>query len=138
MEHDEKPRTSQIARCVRLGETPKNIPAVVKFTGPDGTQYLLPVTYRYRSREEIGALLDEIFHQPRPPLDKEGRISSKLLQQQTVQCNGQYLFAIIEDWGLDEPFSLSACIQLANQWPAATTATMNLYRKLITEALLGN
>ncbi|RMX06712.1 hypothetical protein D8I35_09430 [Corticibacter populi] len=129
----------QIARTVRLGQRPANINDVVRFVDVDGAELLLPATFRYRTLTEFGGLLDEVFGAVlETPVDEQGRMSSKIQQRQRVQLNGQYLFAILADWGLDVPLTIAACIQLADELPAAAQALMDRYRQLITEGRLGN
>lgn len=132
-------QTSQIANCVRLGDIPKDIQDVVKFIGIDGKPYILPLTYRYRTVTDFGSLLDETYKEhASPDADRNAIISSRLINQGRVQCNAQYLHAIIADWGLDIPLSLSACIQLADTYPGAARAVMSRYHQIITEGRLGN
>ncbi|WP_303230213.1 phage tail assembly chaperone [Comamonas kerstersii] len=129
----------KIARTVRLGQKPEGIPDVVKFKGLDGAEYMIPVTFKYRTLTEFGAFLDEVFSQPLPVADAaDGLLSSKTVQQSKVNTNGQYLFQILKDWGLDVPLTLQACIQLADEMPAAAQALMGRYRELITEGRAGN
>lgn len=129
----------EIARTIRLGQRPDGIADVVKFKLLDGSDAMLPVTFKYRTLTEFGALLDEVFGQPlESSTDLQGKLSSKGLQQQRVQFNGQYLFAIFQNWGLDVPLTLPACIQLADELPGVAQAAMGLYRQLITEGRLGN
>lgn len=129
----------KIARAVRLGQKPDGIPEVVKFTGLDGAEYMIPVTFKYRTLVEFGELLDEVFSQSvSVATGADGKLSSKSVQQGQVQLNGQYLQAILKDWGLDVPLTLQACIQLADEEPAGTKALMAKYRELITEGRAGN
>lgn len=131
--------TEQIARTVRLGQKPSGIPDVVKYTGLDGAEYMIPVTFKYRTLTEFGALLDEVFSQTLPPATgADGKLSSKSVQQGQVHVNGQYMHLILLDWGLDVPLTLQACIQLADEDPAAVRALMNKYRELITVGRSGN
>lgn len=129
----------KIARAVRLGQKPEGIPEVVKFKGLDGAEYMIPVTFKYRTLTEFGELLDEVFSQSLPAVaGADGKLSSKSVQQSQVQVNGQYLHAILKDWGLDVPLTLQACIQLADEEPAGSKALMSKYRELITEGRAGN
>lgn len=129
----------KIARTVRLGQKPEGIPDVVTYTGLDGAEYMIPVTFKYRTLTEFGALMDEVFSQPLPATTgADGVLSSKSIQQGQVHVNGQYLHKAIKDWGLDVSLTLQACIQLADEDPAGTRALMGKYRQLITEGRAGN
>ncbi len=132
--------TEKIARTVRLGQKPEGIAEVVKYTGVDGAQYMIPVTFKYRTLTEFGQLLDEVFALPLPAdvQGQDGKLSSQAIHQGRVQLNGQYLYLILKDWALDVPLTLQTCLQLADEDPAGTSALMTAYRKLITEGRTGN
>ena len=46
---------------IKLGARPKNFSAPVKFKMLDGTDAAIDVTFKYRTRTEFGAFLDEIY-----------------------------------------------------------------------------
>lgn len=128
----------KIARTVILGQKPDGIPDVVKFKGLDGAEYMIPVTFKYRTLTEFGALVDEAYGKPIVKNFADGSISHKSLRQAEANTTGQYLFGAIKDWGLDVPFTLQACIQLADEMPGAAEALRVRYRELITEGRAGN
>lgn len=128
----------KIARTVRLGQKPDGIPDVVKFTGLDGAEYMIPVTFKYRTLTEFGALVDEAYGKPIIKNFADGKISHKSLRQAEANNTGQYLFGAVKDWALDVPFTLQACIQLADEMPGAAEALRVRYRELITEGRAGN
>jgi hypothetical protein len=61
--------SEQIARQIVLGQRPKGIVHSLKVAMPDGTEGLLPVTFRYRDRVEFGAFLDGLFAVEPPAFD---------------------------------------------------------------------
>lgn len=128
----------KIARSITLGQRPQDVADVVKFVGLEGADYMIPATFKYRTLTEFGALLDEVFAQPAPESLADGKVSNKSVRQAQVQASGQYLHMILSDWGLDVPLSLQACIQLADEIPAATQALMARYREIITEGRAKN
>ena len=130
--------SEQIARQIVLGKRPEGLPDVVKVEMPDGTEGLLPVTFKYRTRTEFGEFLDSIFGVEPPQFDGAASNAAANQQRGTTQYNGQYIFGCLKDWGLDAPFTLQACIQLADELPGVAQAVMNRYRKLSIEGRLGN
>lgn len=130
--------SEQIARQIVLGQRPKGIVHSLKVAMPDGTEGLLPVTFRYRDRVEFGAFLDSIFAVEPPAFDPAAGQPSTQQQRGVVQINGQYIHGCLLEWGLDAPFTLDNCIQLASELPAATQAVMNTYKLLCMEGRLGN
>lgn len=130
--------SEQIARQIVLGHRPKGIVHSLKIAMPDGTEGLLPVTFRYRDRVEFGAFIDGLFSVEPPAFDAAAGQPSTQQQRGVVQINGQYLHSCLEGWGLDAPFTLDNCIQLASELPAAAQAVMNTYKQLCMEGRLGN
>ncbi len=127
-----------IARQIVLGKRPDGIDHTLKIPMPDGTVGLLPLTFQYRDREEFGVFLDGIFSTPAPEFDSEAGNPSAQQQRGVVQLNGQYIKGCLKDWGLDAPFTLQNCMQLARELPGAVQAVMNAYRQLCIEGRLGN
>ena len=127
-----------IARSIVLGKKPDGIPDTLKIKLPDGTEGLLPVTFKYRTRTEFGEFLDSIFGAELPAFDGTSKNASGQQQRATVQINGQYIYGCLKDWGLDAPFTLQACIQLADELPGAVQSIMDTYRRLTMEGRLGN
>lgn len=130
--------SEQIARQIVLGQRPKGIVHSLKITMLDGTEGLLPVTFRYRDRVEFGSFLDGIFAVEPPAFDAAAGQPSTQQQRGVVQLNGQYIHGCLQDWGLEAPFTLDNCIQLATELPAAVQAVMDAYRRLCIEGRLGN
>lgn len=130
--------SEQIARQIILGKRPNGIVHSIKIAMPDGTEGLLPVTFRYRDRVEFGAFMDGMFATEAPEFDVTAGQPSTQQQRGVVQINGQYIHGCLQDWGLDAPFTLANCIQLATELPAAAQAVMDTYRTLCIEGRLGN
>lgn len=130
--------SEQIARQIVLGQRPDGIVHSLKITMLDGSEGLLPVTFRYRDRVEFGEFLDSIYGVQGPAFDGTAQKASTQLQRGVVQLNGQYVLGCLQGWGLDVPFNLENCIQLAREIPAAVQAVMDAYRRLCLEGRLGN
>ena len=96
------------------------------------------MTFKYRTRVEFGQFLDSVFGAEAPKFDGNAKNASEAQQRGTTQFNGQYIFGCLKDWGLDAPFSLQSCIELADELPGVAQAVMDRYRQLIVEGRLGN
>lgn len=130
--------SEKIARQIVLGKRPDGLPDTLKVQMPDGTEGLLPVTFRYRTRIEFGQFLDSVFGAGAPVFDGTAANASEAQQRGVAQYNGQYIHGCLQGWGLDAPFTLQSCIQLADELPSAAQAIMNRYRQLTVEGRLGN
>lgn len=130
--------SEKIARQIVLGKRPDGLLDTVIVQMPDGTEGLLPVTFRYRTRTEYGQFLDSVFGAGAPAFDGSAVGASESQQRGVTQYNGQYIHGCLQGWGLDAPFTLQSCIQLADELPGAAQAVMNRYRQLIVEGRLGN
>lgn len=134
-----------IAREIRLGQRPADVPHVVRFSGFDGAPCMLPITYRYRTLTELGAMDEACAKEAAEALQSAytaGEMGAQLTPAQqarlTAHINGQLLFAVASGWGLDVPFTLAACIQLADEMPLAAATAIRDYRARLIEGRLGN
>ena len=127
-----------MAKKVVLGQRPDKIVHVVEFPLPTGEPGAIECHFRYRTREEFGALLDATFGPEGDNAMVDGKLSMERHQALTCQANGAYLHAILTGWNLDVPLSLEACVQFANECPGGAQAVMTAYRAAIVEGRLGN
>lgn len=129
---------------IKLGTKPKNFKHTVTFPMLDGSVGQIEVTYKYRTRTEFGALVDEMAKAARESAEAAQKsladdgISLEAIEQQGAAMNARYLMKVVEGWNLDEPFSEETAQQLADELPAAVAAIVDGYRTAITEGRLGN
>lgn len=127
-----------MATKIKLGNRPKNFPRVIKFPMLDGSEGCIEVTYKYRTRTEFGAFLDELFKAAGvAPAEGEVILMANVMAK-TRDSNADYILKVIDGWNLDEPFTPDAVKQLCDELPAASTAIMEGYRLAINEGRLGN
>lgn len=130
-----------MATKIKLGSRPKNFTAPVKFKLLDGSEGVINVTYKYRTRKEFGAFLDEIYSENgvQKPSDSEG--TANLLERAYDAGNEKIADQIVraaEGWDLDEPFTAENVQELVNEIPAAAGAIMATYEKASKDGVLGN
>lgn len=126
---------------IKLGQRPKTFTAPARFKFLDGSDGVINVVYRYRTRTEFGAFLDEIYAENGVAKPMDAGDGADLLARAYAEGNekiaGQIMRAA-EGWDLDEPFSGVNVQQLVNEIPAAAAAIMASYEAAIKDGRLGN
>lgn len=125
---------------IKLGNRPKNFTAPVKFKLLDGTDAAIDVTFKYRTRTEFGAFLDEIYaeNNVKPAETDDQQNLLERAYQAGVENHAKQIMRAAESWNLDEPFSLDNVAALCDEFPSAAMSIMETYRVAVTEGRLGN
>lgn len=126
---------------IKLGARPKNFTAPVKFQMLDGTDAVIDVTFKYRTRTEFGAFLDEIYAENNVAKHDANEDKSSLLErayQTGVERHADQIMRAAEGWSLDEAFNAENVQALCDEFPAAALAIMSVYQHAINEGRLGN
>jgi hypothetical protein len=121
-----------------LGKRPQNFKHTVKFVMLDGTEATIDVTYKYRTRTEYGAFVDEVAAAAKQDRGSDEDFSWARVMEKTGASNAEYVMQAVEGWNLDEEFTLENVQQLADELPGAISAIMDTYRNAITQGRLGN
>lgn len=112
-------------------------PITAKFTLPNGEGAQIEATFKYRTRSEFSALLNDLFGE-RADLGEEIDFE-KLLEHDLVGRASRFLPESITAWNVaDTPVSVSAMEELADTVPAAISALWEAYRQACAEGRLGN
>jgi len=133
---------------VTLGNRPKNFKATVSFQMLDGDKGEVGMVYTYRTKRELGALIDETFANAKAA-KAEPDAASEIAPESAsfsvgevidrgLTANADYILKIAEGWDLGVPFDREHIEQLGDEQPAAAMAIMTTYRVAITEGRLGN
>lgn len=130
---------------IQLGARPKNFTVNVEVPMLDGTTGIVPVTYKYRTKKEFGQFVDEMTKDAGQAIAPgsgeaaaEQEFSMERVMSLGIEKNADYLIQALDGWGLDQPFSRDALVQLADEVPAAPLAIMERYREALTQGRLGN
>lgn len=125
---------------IKLGACPKSFKRTVSFDMLDGSKGTIEAVYKYRTRSEFGAFVDEMFDKAKTPESEElpKQLSMTELMEKTKDSNADYLLKVLDDWNLDEELNHANLEQLADEVPAAVGALMENYRAAILEGRLGN
>ena len=126
---------------IKLGMHPKNFTAPVKFKLLDGSDAVIDVTFKYRTRTEFGAFLDEIYAEnnaAKPDLDDDKSTMLERAYQTGVERHAEQIMRAVDGWSLDEPFNIENVNALCDEIPAAALAIMSVYQSAVNEGRLGN
>jgi hypothetical protein len=119
-------------------ERPDNFaPFAVKFTDPSGGEASIKAVFKYRTRKEFAALLNEVFGNAEKI---EGdQIDFVALTDKDIGKAADRLIESLVSWDV-EGFALNkaSLTQLADECPAAISAMWTSYRMACTEGRLGN
>lgn len=119
-------------------ERPDNFaPFAVKFTDPSGGEASIKAVFKYRTRKEFAALLNEVFGNAEKI---EGdQIDFVALTDKDIGKAADRLIESLVSWDV-EGFALNkaSLTQLADECPAAISAMWTSYRVACTEGRLGN
>lgn len=124
---------------ITLGKRPEHFaPVTVEFPMPDGTTGTIEATYKYRTREEYGALIDAVGAQAKPLVTGDTEATVEAMAASGVHSDADLTFKALQAWDLDEALTFENVYQLANEVPAAITALLAGYRRMVSEGRLGN
>lgn len=119
-------------------ERPDNFaPFAVKFTDPSGSEASIKAVFKYRTRKEFAALLNEVFGNAEKI---EGdQIDFVALTDKDIGKAADRLIESLVSWDVEGfPLNKANLMQLADECPAAISAMWTSYRVACTEGRLGN
>ena len=122
---------------IKLGQRPKTFKRLVSFPLVDNTTGQIEMVFKYKTRSEFGAFIDELLDDAGKDRS-DGSVSMKELMERTADSNASYILQVAEGWNLDEEFNRANIQQLSDEIPAATAAIMEAYRLAISEGRQGN
>lgn len=126
---------------IKLGAKPETFkPFPVKFPVADGSEATITATFRYRTQEEYGQLLNESKTKDggSPPTDADGTLDFQALYGKGTKANAEFLFKALAAWDLDEPLNEENLHALGNEFPASILALTAAYSNACREGRLGN
>ena len=128
-----------MANIIKLGSRPKHFKEIeVAVTLPDGSEGVIPVTYKYKTKAEFGAWQDAIIKR-RPEFDQGDEFSWEKLYEQGGELSADRLLDIVHAWGLDVPLSKESIIELEEDCGAgAIPALFEAFGRACREGKLGN
>lgn len=129
---------------IKLGNRPKAFAHSVKFTMLDGSEGLIPVSYKYRTRSEFATFWDRITASTDQAVaaesaaSEEGKRSLAALFAKASRKNAEDVLDMLDSWGLDEELTVDNIMQLHDELPQAISAMVGDYYTALTTGRLGN
>jgi len=123
-----------------LGKRPQNFKSItVKFTMPDGSAGSIPTVFKYRTRSEFGAYLNQLFDTSgaeKPIADEVPDFVALFLKagEKTVFN----LLDSINSWDFEHELNKDTLTQMGDEIPASLAAFSEAYRAACVEGKLGN
>ena len=122
-----------------LGKTPANFkPFDVKFTLPDGQEDQIKVTFKYKTRSQFAAFLNELFQEAGEEKTTDEKIDFEKLFAKGGDKTVSHLTKIIAEWDFAEPATAESLRAMHDQAPAAAAAMTSAFSLACTEGKLGN
>ena len=128
---------------IKLGARPKTFTHTISVPMPEGGSAQVQMVYRYRTRTEFGAFVDNLLltagtAPPATQADEDVAFSLHQALEKTRDTNADYILQIADGWNLDEEFNRASVVQLGDELPGAAQAIIEAYRAALTEGRLGN
>lgn len=122
-----------------LGKTPETFkPFNVKFTLPDGQEDQILVTFKYKTRSQFAAFLNQLFIESGEEKPTDDKVDFEKLFAKGGEKTVSHLSQIITDWDFAEKPTAEVLRQLHDQAPAAAAALTAAYSSACSEGRLGN
>lgn len=122
----------------KLGARPKSFKRPVTFDLIEGGTATIVCSFRYRTRTEFSALIDQMFGEgSAQALDGEKFTFARMLDRETER-SGEYLLQVLDGWDLADELNPANAQRCADELPGAVLAILEKYRLAITEGRLGN
>lgn len=140
---------------VKLGSNPKNFTKKVEIVLLDGSAGEIEINYRYRTRSQFAALLDEGIAanmastkevQKQADARAESSSDAAVSKVPTVAeiyaaADGglaDFVMKIADGWDLDDEFNKASLLRLEDENPGALQAISDIYRSAVAEARAKN
>jgi hypothetical protein len=120
-----------MATKFKLGECPKQFkPFSVRFEMPDGSEGVIEVTYKYRTRNEYAEFISQ--HTSGVDAGDENRPFMQRIVDGLIAGNVSFLMGCVEAWNLDRKLGEEELRELANTVPAGAQALVDKYGRPTT------
>lgn len=122
---------------IKLGTPPKNFKRKISIDLLDGTKGDVEFTFKYRTRSEYAALMDNTLkaeNDAEIPKDETAAQAFDRIGAGTVD----FILDIAESWDLDDDFNHDNVKTLIDTYPAITAAASEAYRLAILDGRTKN
>lgn len=145
---------AKVHNLVTLGKRPRVFKQIdVAVTLPDGEAAVIPVTFKYRTRQEFGRWLDQSIALAKAKVtatetatddgadaasDEPKAFSWEQFYQDNAEAAVAQLLDAVDSWGLEFPCDAKHLLQLSDEVPGAIAALNEAYGRICREGRLGN
>lgn len=122
---------------IKLGNPPKNFKSIVKIPLLDGSTADVEMLFKYRTKSQYGALIDEVMAES----EKSTKAKDKTVQgsiKTATKGNVDYVLKIAEGWDLEEPFKAENIALLDDEYQGAIAAISEAYSASLMEGRAKN
>ncbi len=125
---------------IKLGNKPKTFkPFPVKFTMPDGEAGAIQTTFKYRTRKEYGAFLNDLYNSADTDKPQDGeKLDFEALFAKGGEKSVKKLIEAIDSWDFEYDLTAETLVQMQDEIPASIAAFGDAYRVACLEGRLGN
>ncbi len=125
---------------IKLGNKPKTFkPFPVKFTMPDGEEGAIKTTFKYRTRKEYGAFLNDLYNSADTDKPQDGeKLDFEALFAKGGEKSVKKLIEAIDSWDFEYDLTAETLVQMQDEIPASIAAFGDAYRVACLEGRLGN
>lgn len=129
---------------LQLGKAPENFKRSLEFTNLQGVKSSIEFNFVYRTRQQYGALMDEITTEAKPKKtdeETEKKAAQKSYAATITDVDKREAEAILKiatAWDLDEPFNLESLSLLIDSFQGSQQIIYDAYRAACLEGRLKN
>lgn len=135
------PRKTQMAKIV-LGKTPEKFTHKITVKLLDGTDGVITMTFKYRTRKQFGEFVDGLFGaaQVQPDSMDAAELAFKMAVAlaKVNDTNADYIMEVACGWDLEAEFNRDNVAKLCDELPGVALAIINSYAIAVREGRLGN
>lgn len=122
---------------IKLGTPPKDFKRKITIDLLDGTKGDVEFTFKYRTRSEYAALMDDTLNAEKDATAKKEE-SAKEAFERIGEGTVSFIKEIATGWDLEEEFNDQNIKTLIDTYPAVTVAASEVYRISILEGVRKN
>ena len=129
-----------MANIIKLGNPPKTFkPVEIKIELADGSEGVIPVTFKYRTQDDYWTYRDGFFKAIGAQKPASGDdVSIPVVARESRFRAAQHILGAIDAWGLDIDLNADNLCALFNECQQSTSAIIDAYQAACTQGRLGN
>ncbi len=126
--------------AIKLGSNPKEFKRSVPIIRLDGGTDAITITYKYRTRREFAALIDERNEAAKEagitPIGDDLKYEEAYLTM--TKTSAEQVLQVASAWDLSDDFNVENLQQLEDEFPGALDTIHSTYQKAVAEVRVKN